>query len=157
LQATPNRIVRAMALRKLFRARNFLRKNRRHAEMPMDQGFLHRHNFCHGDKIRHDSDILQETFSRTTTPARSTPRRKKNFASNAFMDVLKGLTRRKTSESVPSDSRRRYVCRPRAATLHGKFRFRFDSESARDVFARMRRRQRHTTAFRCRSSSSGDR
>jgi hypothetical protein len=145
-----------MALRKIFRARNFLRKNRRHAEMPMDQGFLHCHNFCYGDKIRHDSDILREIFPRTTTPARSTPRRKKNFASNAFMDVLKGLTRRKTSESVPSDSRRRHVCRPRAATLHGGIRFSFDSRSAREVFARMRRRQRHTTALSYRSSSSGD-
>jgi hypothetical protein len=35
-QATRGCIVRAMALRKIFRARNFLRKNRRHAEMPMD-------------------------------------------------------------------------------------------------------------------------
>jgi hypothetical protein len=123
----------------------------------MEQGFLHCQNFCHGDKIRHDSDILREIFPRTTTPTQSSQRRKKNFASNAFMDVLKGLTRRKTRESVPSDSRRRHVCRLRAATSHGGFRFRFDSESARDVFARMRRRQRHITALRCRSSSSGDR
>jgi hypothetical protein len=35
-QATRNRIVRAVALRKIFRARNFLGKNRRHVEMPMD-------------------------------------------------------------------------------------------------------------------------
>jgi len=31
-----------------------------------------------------------------------------NFAPNAFMDALKGLARRKTRESVPSDSRRRH-------------------------------------------------
>src|ERR1700693_1608061 len=101
--------------------------------MPMDQGFLHGHNFCHGDKIRHASDILRENFSRTTTPARSTPQRKKYFASNAFMDVLKGLTRRKTRESVPSDSRRRHVRRSRAATLHGRFWFPFYLRSSRRV------------------------
>jgi hypothetical protein len=156
-QATRNGIVHATPSRKTFRPRKFLRKYRHHAEMPMNEGFLHRHNFCPGEKARRDSDILRETFSRTTTPAQSTPRRKKNFAPNAFMDVLKGLARRKTRESVPSDSRRRHVCRPRAATLHGGFRFHFDSRSAREVLARMGRRQRHSTALRCRSSSSGDR
>jgi hypothetical protein len=35
-QATRDSVVRAMALRKIFRARNFPGKNRRHAEMPMD-------------------------------------------------------------------------------------------------------------------------
>jgi hypothetical protein len=50
----------------------------------------------------------------------------KNFAPNAFMEALKSLTRRKTRESVPSDSRRRRVCRPCTATLRGRFRFGFD-------------------------------
>jgi hypothetical protein len=34
--ATRNGIVHATPLRKTFRAREFLRKNRRHAEMPMN-------------------------------------------------------------------------------------------------------------------------
>jgi hypothetical protein len=34
--ATRNRIVRATPLRKTFRERKFLRKNPRHAEMPMN-------------------------------------------------------------------------------------------------------------------------
>jgi hypothetical protein len=41
---------------KIFRARIFLRKTRRHAEMPMNQWFLRCHNFCRGEKMRCERD-----------------------------------------------------------------------------------------------------
>jgi hypothetical protein len=47
--------------------------------MPMNKGFLRYHNFCNGEKMRHDSDISPEFFSHTTTPAQPTSRRKKNL------------------------------------------------------------------------------
>jgi hypothetical protein len=104
--------------------------------MPMNEGFLRCHSFCHSEKIRRDSDISREIYSHATTPAQPNFAAQKNFAPNAFMDALKGLMRRKTSESVPSDSRRQHIYRPPTATLHGRFRFRFDLRRAHREFAR---------------------
>jgi len=76
----------------------------------------------------------------------------KKFAPDAIMDALKGLTRRKTRESVPSDSLRRHFAdrvRRHCTADFGSV----STREARDVFARRRRQQRHTVPLRCRSSS----
>jgi hypothetical protein len=72
-----NCIVGATPPQKHFRMCDILRKNRRNAEMPMDQGFLRCHNFCHGEKLRRDSDISRKILSHAMTPAQSSSRRKK--------------------------------------------------------------------------------
>jgi hypothetical protein len=45
-----NRIAGTTPRQKLLRARDILRENRRNAEMPMNEGFLRCHDFCHGEK-----------------------------------------------------------------------------------------------------------
>ena len=72
----------------------------------------------------------EEFFARNAAGAVDFATRKK-FAPNAFIDVFKGLSRRKTRESVPSDSRRRHVCRPHVAAARGGF----GSVSTRDEHA----------------------
>jgi hypothetical protein len=47
---------------KLLRVRDILRENRRNAEMPMNEGFLRCHDFCHGEKTRRDSAISRRIF-----------------------------------------------------------------------------------------------
>jgi hypothetical protein len=100
-QAIRGRSAGATPRQKIFRARIFPRQTRRHAEMPMNQGFLHCHNFYRGEKMRCERDRFPQIFSHAVTLARPTWRRKKIFAPNAFLGALTGRMRRKTRESVP--------------------------------------------------------
>jgi hypothetical protein len=97
-------IAHALRRQQIFRARVFSSKTGRNAEMPINEGFLRCHKSCRDEKIRHGRDRSRQIFSRTTLPAQPASQREKFFTQNAFSGVSKHLMRRKTRESVPSDS-----------------------------------------------------
>jgi hypothetical protein len=103
-QATRDTIARATSLRQISRTHDFSRKTAYSVEVPINEGFLRRHEFHRDKKIRRDRDHSRQIFSCTTLPARPTLRCKKFFAQNAFSGVSKHPMRRKTRESAPSDS-----------------------------------------------------
>ena len=100
-------------------------------------------------------------FASSATPTRPDLPREKNLRRMPPRGALTGPSRRKTRESVSTDSLKRHVRRPRAAPRGVAAReiLACDSTckaSARHLRARVQRCRR-TVALRCRAASSGDR
>jgi hypothetical protein len=137
-----------------FCSLDFASKNPDNAKIPMKRGFMPRPVSYFFRKVMRAQRLCRAFSDTRRSQHAGAPRMKKFFAQQASAGVLTASVRRKTRESVPTDSRRRHVSRPREASrgvaerrIRGFVLTR--RRSAHDADEKFSPRVRRRTAYRC--------
>jgi len=91
-------------MQKYFRPRDLLKKNFARVEMPMDSWFLQRSMTQHRAIPALQIAFFVQACARAKIRTKHNSPREKFFAKNAVAGASSGTSRRKTRESVPTDS-----------------------------------------------------